>query len=344
MHIFIDESGTFSGIGNSAPALSALGALVIPDHKIGLVLKKYRKLRPTLSTRKGEVKGSLLSESQVASVVTILRVNGCIFTAAATDMALHSLADIKSSQASRVASLAANLHDGHTPELRNGVAQLQARLKKFSPQLYMQLLLTVELLHRVMNEAIVYHCQRNPKELAKFHWIIDGKEAHGVITNWEDWWSNTIVVWLQALSLVRPGNFLSDGDYHHLDRFFMELPRYLTDQVKPDLADKVGLNLQLIFRESFRFSSDPEPGLELVDIITNALRRGLVGNLGDEGWLPIRTIMIHRSECYIALLGVTDTRSVRDQPYNSRLNHFKQGGRNMMTDRRYEDLTGADSH
>ena len=42
MRIFIDESGTFSGF--HAGSLGAVGALAVPDRKLGLLEKKYAKI------------------------------------------------------------------------------------------------------------------------------------------------------------------------------------------------------------------------------------------------------------------------------------------------------------
>jgi len=67
MHIFIDESGSFSGFHEGS--ISAVGALAIPDFKLAFLTKKYNKLRLHLPKFKGEVKGRLLDEEQIAQVV-----------------------------------------------------------------------------------------------------------------------------------------------------------------------------------------------------------------------------------------------------------------------------------
>ena len=84
--------------------------------------------------------------------------------------------------------------------------------------------------------------------------------------------------------------------------------------------------------ESFRFSAEPEPGLELVDIFTNAVRRGMAGNLEIEGWGNIRSLMIHRKHHYIGMLALADATTVLgvDVPYMSVLRHFMTGGQNMI--------------
>lgn len=334
LHIFIDESGTFTGVGADAPAVSVLGALILTSHSLPKLFRRYIRLRTNLpKNRKGEVKGSKLNEAQVAAVVELLRRNGAIFCASMIDLAAHTQEDIAGHRQRRSASLAANLTDGHTQELRDSVAALQDRMAGFSDQLYVQGAVIIDLLYRVMQDMIVYHCQRFPKELAKFHWVVDAKDST-IVTDWEDWWSETLVIWLQAMSLERPGAMLPGGDYRHFRRFiFDELPAYLRDVAPPaDRTHGAGVDLQLMYRESFRFSSEPEPGLELVDIVTNALRRGLVGNLAEAGWLPLRGLMIHRSDVYVSPVSIfsDDNRSLA-LSLRRVMNRFREGGRIMAT-------------
>lgn len=332
MHIFIDESGTFTGVGAAAPAVSTLGALIMPSHRLPKLFKKYGRLRSNLPTRKGEVKGSLLDERQVAAVIEILRINGALFCASMIDLANHSAEDIAQHRARRSADLAANLTDGHTQELRDSVSALQTRMAGFSDQLYVQGAVMIDLLYNVMQDMIVYHCQRFPKELGEFHWVIDAKNP-GAVTSWEDWWSKTLVIWLQAISLVKPGVMLPGGDYRHFRRFiFDELPEYLRDVAPPaDRSQGAGVDLQKMFGESFRFSSEPEAGLELVDIVTNALRRGLIGNLGEAGWLPLRGLMIHRSDVYVSPVRLLPPNIKLARALLPAMNKFRTGGRIMAT-------------
>jgi hypothetical protein len=336
VHIFIDESGTFGGLGSDKPAISAQGALILPSYQLPRLFAKYAKLRLRLPKRSGEVKGSLLNEQQVACVVELLRKNGSIFCGSMIDMADHTEDDISNHRARGVDSLAANLTDGHTPELRAAVADLQKRMAGFSGPLYVQMMVMIDLLHRVLEEMVNYHCQRNPKELAEFHWVVDGKEPT-CVTDWEDWWSKTLVVWLQAISLKRPAVMLESGDYRHFQRFILkELPAYLQDHApETDRRLGAGFDLQLLFRESFRFSTDVEPGLELVDIVTNALRRALTGNLGEDGWLPLRSLMIHRRDIYVRPVSLLFEDRKLTRSYSKVLHSFRSGGRNMLTARRY---------
>lgn len=335
MHIFIDESGNFSGTGQEDSAVSVIGALAIESGRLPKLFAKYERLRSGFPKNKsGEVKGSKLSELQVAAVVELLRRNGAIFCAAMIDMADHQKADITAHRAKRIDSLGAGLTDEHQPQLRAAVADLQARMAGFSDPLYTQMVLTIDMLRDVLEETVNYHAQRNAKELGAFHWVIDGKQPDGV-TNWEDWWSKTIVIWLQAMALEKPGVFMAEGDYSHFERFrFDELPAYLAEEVrKRGIRSSGGIDLGRLFTESFRFSSEIEAGLELVDIVTNALRRAFVGNLGEAGWLPLRSLMIHRADLYVQPRSLLTADKQLARAYKRTLNHFREGGRIMIAPR-----------
>jgi hypothetical protein len=71
MHIFIDESGTFTR-GQSAEAVSVVGALIVPEVRLARIEEKYAALRPNLPKEKDEVKGRLLDEGEIARVVAML--------------------------------------------------------------------------------------------------------------------------------------------------------------------------------------------------------------------------------------------------------------------------------
>lgn len=335
MHIFIDESGAYGGVGSGQSSVSAQGAIVVPTHNLDKLSAKYARMRLSLPKNKsGEVKGSLLAEAEVAAVIDLMRRNEVLFFASMIDTGEHSREDIERHRQEGIFRLGENLTNGHTPELRANVAKLQHRMSDFSVPLYVQMNVMTELLHSMMQQMILYHCQRHPKELERFHWVVDGKEP-GVVTDWEDWWSNTIVVWLQAKSIARPGKMFTKGDYRFFQRFIMQdLPEYLRVVAPPvDILRGAGIDLQLMFRESFRFSSQPEPGLELVDIATNALRRALVGNLGEAGWLPLRGLMIHQHEVYVRPVGLHANNRTLARPYSKVLNRFREGGRIMMAPR-----------
>jgi hypothetical protein len=77
LHVFIDESGSFTGYHHKS--LSVVGALAIPDGKLEFINRKYAKMRPRLPLENGEVKGRSLNEHQVNEIVTLLVRNEALF-------------------------------------------------------------------------------------------------------------------------------------------------------------------------------------------------------------------------------------------------------------------------
>jgi hypothetical protein len=84
MHIFIDESGSFTGF--HAGSIGVVGVLTIPDSVMDRVTKKYEKIRAQLPQENGEVKGRLLNEKQIDKVVTLHARNEVVFDVTALDL------------------------------------------------------------------------------------------------------------------------------------------------------------------------------------------------------------------------------------------------------------------
>src|SRR4028118_2392410 len=105
---------------------------------------------------------------------------------------------------------------------------------------------------------------------------------------------------------------LQGADYSHFNaKFTAETPDFLK---AVGFEEETGIDLRRLMKDSFRFSSDAEPGLELVDVVTNATRRALQAHLGPEGWRHIPRLMIHRPDQYLRLVCLTPPSSRRLRP------------------------------
>jgi hypothetical protein len=109
----------------------------------------------------------------------------------------------------------------------------------------------------------------------------------------------------------------------------METPDYLEEHFPPQITARRGINLTRIFFDKFRFSSAIEPGLEMADILANAIRRALVGHLQPSGWLNFAAMMIPRKGFQLMTLGKGG--SANTLPYKRVAVRFHHGGRNMFT-------------
>jgi len=267
--------------------------------------------------------------------------NNVLLEMKAVDMGMHSGAAVAAHQERQAELITERITERHHPNLRAQMEGLRRRLEKMTPQLYVQSAATFELIATVIDHATLFYCQRIPKELAAFHWVIDGK-GKGQVTDWESWWSLIVMPAIQDRSLKgRPMIMLEGADYSHFERFRMEIPEFMKPHIPPNprhRSSNENTDLRKIITESFRFSSDPESGLEMADIVVNATRRAMTGHLGIDGWRNIRRLMIHRPQHYIEVIALTRAphRYEGGAPYMPVLKHFSQGGKNMLAPR-YSD-------
>jgi hypothetical protein len=323
MRVFIDESGSFSGF--QAGSVSVVGALVIPDVMMDNLSKKYARIRANLPKDNGEVKGRLLNEGQVDKVVMMLVRNEALFEITALDLGLHSENAAREYQKKLGEQMLAKV-----PKFREDV---QAEVKGASEyilksplNLFLQALTTFDVLHHVIGRATTFFAQRKPYELGSFSWIVDGKEP-AKVTRWEEWWAHYAQGAVATMSQRRPPLMLSEGfhsDYSSYDKFSSE----------DDKGEK-GTSLKLLLKD-LQFCSDTQYGLEFVDIVTNAVRRSLTGNLQKEGWQNIHRLMIHDNDGpYISFVLYQEGGDViHAARYTNVVNEgFSKDGRLMLTKR-----------
>jgi len=342
MHIFIDESGPFGGIGQF-PSVSLIGAIVVPDARLAALEKAYKRLRPNLpKDEKGEVKGRLLNEQQVDNTVSLLLADSALFEAAAIDLGTHNEERLKTFQAQQADKMTANLKEEHKEELKVQVRDYRKTFEAFKLPLMVQAILTFEFVWDILEYAAMYYATRRPAELGKFNWVIDAKGNMEQPNQWENWWSKFIFPVLQTHSFARPFRQLPAGigDYSHLRRFETKADPFIRQMSGWKEGDPEPLDLGLVMKESFKFSSDADPGLELVDIITNATRRALRGNLKQKGWGRIPQLMIHRGKReYISLFSFQDDpEPERIFPYAEILDAFRHDGRLLLPKHEREKL------
>jgi hypothetical protein len=331
VHFFIDETGSFSGWGQF-PSVSLLGALVIPDSRLVSLEREYKRLRRRLPQERGEVKGRRLNEDQVSSIVDLLMHHSAVFEAMGIDLGTHTQEIVTEFQRKTAAGITATLGDEHPQWMRDEAWRLRRQYETLSLPLVVQTELTFRMAKQLIEHGTMYFSQRRPEELAQFHWVIDAKGDRDTPTSWEQWWSTFIMPRLQNDALHEPFMQIPAGDYSHMRRFEGKLSEFWRELVKPAKDDAPAMNLGRILGESIRFSKNAEPGLELVDIVTNATRRALVGNLGRAGWEKIPSLMIHTSgPHYVIMLALkNEPKGTVRRPYAKTLLGFSKTGRNML--------------
>ena len=334
MHIFIDETGSFSGF-QLPSTLSLVGALIIPSTRLRSLEREYRRLRPSLPMSNGEVKGRLLSEDHVAKLIPILHHHGALFEAVGIDMSVHSESGLLRWQVNQADLITASLTVYHDEKVRDQISGFRTQFENFKLPLMVQSYLTFALIQNILELAPMFFSQRRPEELKEFHWIIDAKGDAGIPTDWEQWWVQFILPVIQSRTLIAPTQAIPVGDYSFMKRFEIPLTQFLRKHRRSKDTGAPAMNLEMILGEHLKFSKDPEPGIELVDIITNATRRALIGHLKASGYRDIPTLMIHRNPApYIKMVSLLETPvPPRTYAYTAVLQEFGERGRNMSTPR-----------
>ncbi len=86
-----------------------------------------------------------------------------------------------------------------------------------------------------------------------------------------------ILPFLQTRWFRKPFKQIPIGDYSHLARCEVDADDWTKEMANWKEGDPKPLDLLAVLKEDFTFSAAASPGLELVDIITNATRQALVG-------------------------------------------------------------------
>jgi hypothetical protein len=314
MHIFIDETGVFANPSNKEEAISAVGALCVPNKQLDSLSVRFEKLKGEWGLSGIEAKGGKLSEAQIAQSLALMQKHGVRAKLVMIDLGLHKNVDLEQHRSIQADRLTASLTPQHQPSLRAELESLQGRLRSLSLPLYVQSVLLTELVAYALQNFTLWHAFRDGSELGTFSWVVDPKDKNR--TEYEELWQSLILPFVQTRFLQKPLALVDGGDYKTFERFKRELSE------RPTWLPKVGTatdgqssyyDPRPMLKEDFKYlQSDAVPGLQLVDIAVTTLRRALVGTLQPHGWQPLSGILICEKPSTIGFLGLR--LSIQGQP------------------------------
>jgi hypothetical protein len=126
-----------------------------------------------------------LNAAQINRVVRLIKDRDAIFEVTAVDLGLHTAVGVAAYQQKLAAEMQALLPQ--IPDaIREQVAAASNYIPQISAQLFLQALVTFDLIHRVIGHTTLFFSQRKPETLGKLNWVIDGKNPDKV-TTWENW-------------------------------------------------------------------------------------------------------------------------------------------------------------
>ena len=300
MHIFIDESGSFAIPTQPQAAVSCVAALVVPDLALDAVESQFRLWKRRYGHHPdAEVKGSSLGEREVASLVDLLRQHHVVLKVCGVDMGLHTKEEISSRKEAQASDLTQLLPSWVDLEFRTAAENYATAVRRMPNQLFVQMTLNLELLNSVLDTAPRYFGMRFPAELGAFHWVVDAKDK--VLTTYEDAWRTLAPVALSDRSFTKPRAMLPGVDYSHMDRAyavpFAELPPEYRARLQDFGPSDTFADVGRLVWDDFHFRSSTDVlGLQLVDIVANAIRRALRGRLRESGWQHVGRLFVDDEE------------------------------------------------
>ena len=328
MFIYIDESGSFSYPRQHRHSYACTGALTIPERRHSAVLKGFKTLTRKWGQVGQEIKGRELDERQVAQVIELLVGNDVKFHACVTDLLHYSPESVASRKDEQAKRLFSNITDRHHPNLVRQIQNAADKIRRIPDQLFLQLCMMMELINAQLHDVMIYFSHKAPPELGSFRWVTDRKDREK--TAYEELWQNLLPAVIQGQQFSNDFQnkivFLEGGNYDYCSRFFKKIekwPDYLPEQ-SPGLREKTNIDvieIGPVLKESFTLRDSREkPGLQLADIVTNALRRAMMGNLQLKGWADLGALMFRWKNKSVRLIHLAGKQSVQmDDRYAARV-------------------------
>lgn len=211
----------------------------------------------------------------------------------AIDMGLQTEDGILNHKNTQADKLMENITSAHRPSLAESVKEAQKQLRQMPNQLYVQTVLMIRLVATILQRASLYYVQRRPRELGRFRWVVDAKDKK--VTPCEEFWKKITLPALQTISLREPICLLKGADYTSFKPFHGEMaktPEHLRKAAGDDDRPFVYMEINKIMEDLSFENSEKENGLQLVDILCNAIQRAMNGNLQPLGWEMIGCLTV----------------------------------------------------
>jgi uncharacterized protein DUF3800 len=296
MHIYIDESGIFRNPANKANIASVVAALAVPTSKKKELFKQFRALTHEWRDENGEVKGSNLNEAEIALVISLLQKFDVILELVIIDLGLHTEDEITEYKQIQADKMTEHITDDHHPDVVKRINEIQAVFRSMSNQLFIQAMLMFRIVPRVLLHVIWYYARRIPQELQWFYWMVDAKEQ--TKTAYEDAWSTSLFPVMAGQSAQNPIVLVEGGDYSYFEKFEergTDAIRKIEQEKGMEEGELAAIKLGEVIGAHFEFQdSRYNVGLQIADILANAVQRALNGKLRVTGWGEIGRLMMRR--------------------------------------------------
>lgn len=194
----------------------------------------------------------------------------------ATDAWLNTVERVMQHQKEQTEKIRINLPKMRFESGKRGLEKLADDVAGLSPQLYVQLICQVELIHDVLVGSVTYFVQRHPKCLRQLRWRVDQKNADK--PTFEKTFERITPSVLQTKSLERPFPMVRKFDYSAMSQYELAqgaYPTYLKDDYGINIRGE-GWDVGKMVRGDIKFvDSKVSVGVQAADLIVSGIRRCL---------------------------------------------------------------------
>lgn len=270
MHIFIDETGTFTAT-NRQGAFSLVCAYVIPERNLRQATNILRRFKTENGFRHDvEVKRKNVSEPAYFKLLGDLKEIDAVAFAVASDASWNPFAADHQQEQIRLIRL---MEPKMIHEVgKEAVRKMASSVESLSTQNWVELLCRVRLIWNVIRHATNYFVYRTPSTLGSFKWVFDAKDRN---SPFDSTLTDITLRLLQEDAARYPAFQYKGADYSHFERFYStkEYPEWLP---QPDHKHGTPGNIidaPMIWRSNLHFQKSNEiAGLQLVDLVASGLR------------------------------------------------------------------------
>lgn len=301
MNIYIDELGSFVN-SPRVGSWNVVSAYTTPETETRRLDALLRNLKLRCGKdHSDEIKLKNVDENIYFSFLAkLISAKGIVFCSA-TDAGYNTVENVKYHQKTQAEMMLEHIDKLIYESGRQAVEYVADQVRELSPQLYVQLLCQVDLIHNVVGRAITYFVQRQPNSLRKFKWKIDQKNSKRI--DFEDAFEKICPILLQSRSLKDPIIMIKEYDYSCMKNYIYEegeAPAYLKEIYGLNVSS--GLNIQKIVRDDITFDDSKKvAGIQVVDLIASGIRRCL------RGWF-------NKNDVAAALLGRLMVQNFNEKP------------------------------
>lgn len=334
MNLYIDESGNFAN-SPSIESWNVVAAIAVAETARKAIFEAIRQIRLAAHAAPNEeVKLNRLDERAYRGFLAALDRQDIVLFATATDSGLNSPERVDRHKRLQVEHVREAIPRMRYEGGRLGVQLLADQLDALSPQLYVQLICQVNLLHDVIGRSINYFAQRRPGTLREFRWRIDQKNV--AKPTFEEAFEKIAPALLQTRSIREPIARVHGFDYSHMKAYFFEdgkAPDYL--QTEYGFPEMDAFNVQKLIRGNIRFVDSKEiDGVQAVDLLARGLRRLLRGQFSDINGMAQaigRLTMENRRGLHpISLINFSDSEGVASPHITEVIRTMSAASKNML--------------